>query len=82
MSGFILIFGKKLEKKQKKELRSERKMKPGSKVFHQKLGTGVILTMEKRNRAMVLFFKKSEFLARIGSVKDLIVIEENNENKN
>jgi len=38
--------------------------------------------MEKRNRAMVLFFKKSEFLARIGSVKDLIVIEENNENKN
>jgi len=31
---------------------------------------------------MVLFFKKSEFLARIGSVKDLIVIEENNENKN
>jgi len=57
-------------------------MKPGSKVFHQKLGAGVVLTMEKRNRAMVLFFKKSEYTVRIGRVKDLIVIEENNESKN
>lgn len=57
-------------------------MKPGSKVFHQRLGSGVVLTMEKRNRAMVLFFKKSEYTVRIGRVKDLIEIEENNESKN
>lgn len=31
---------------------------------------------------MVLFFKKSEYVVRVGNVKDLITIEGNNENKN
>lgn len=46
-------------------------MKQGDIVYHPKLGKGRVLSIEKRDRVMVLFYEKTEYVVRIGKQKEL-----------
>lgn len=52
-------------------------MKVNDIVVHPRLGIGRVLSIEKRDRAMVLFCENSECVVRIGKQKDLEILNKN-----